>query len=141
MAQLAMTDLAIQRVLQLERREFAEMNEETRHVKGGKTGITHDHETVPSKPLVDWLREENLSHVKAASILSKSPSAVTAWVNKGKMPGIVLLALEGLKRRRRAVKDKQGIYLVSIPKDKVEMFTNMCIMLAVKPLEVPNAEE
>ena len=49
-----------------------------------------------------WIADESLTNKAAADLLGVSPAGVAGWLRKGKMPRTVLLAIEGLQRRKRA---------------------------------------
>ena len=90
----------------------------------------HHQITVSSAPLAKWMEENGLKHREAAEKLSVSASGISGWLAKGKMPGLVLHALNGIKRVQKS-QPSEILYLSRVPLDKVGDFERICAAFEV----------
>ena len=86
------------------------------------TGIKHDteHYTTDVAPLRRFMAEENLGHRELADMLGVSASTPSGWLKNGRMPKLAAMAIEGIKRRRRA-DNPATVYLVAPGKKAKEL--------------------
>ena len=73
-------------------------------------------DTVPSAPLKAFMEENQMDFNQASVALRVSDGTIRSWIKTEKMPGYVLVCIEGARRRSKA----PNIWLVKVPDDKAE---------------------
>ena len=91
---------------------------------------------IPSAPLADYIKEHNLSAAQMDTILGFK-NATHQWLRIGEMPPIVLLALEGLKRRHKQNSERETIMLLRVPKAKRDALAAFLQAFAIENVELP----
>lgn len=96
------------------------------------TARQHKTQRVPTGPLKLFMDDFNVSEPDMCKALYQSTGTVRQWLVDGNMPGIALVALEGLRRRRQ---DSNAILLVR-PGAKLDTVRTVLTALGVEPHEV-----
>ena len=95
---------------------------------------TKTFQKVPSDPLRQYMEEEGLKSAQLAEIFGLAPNTPNGWIGAGKMPKIVLLALEGLQRRKKRGGDR--ILICVVPQSQAETVTKVVTSLGGRISEV-----
>lgn len=91
---------------------------------------------VPSKPLRKFMDEEGCDPKTVALALHVDPGTVRNWLRENEMPGIALVALEGIKRRKRQEAAQTATFLVVVPPDKLEAFGHVISAVGLNPVKL-----
>lgn len=104
-------------------------------IDGGNRRHNVEAFTCSSEPLRAFIKQEGLTHREAADLFGCSATGISGWINKGRMPKMLLTALEGIKRRRRAEHSVNKVFLVS-PRDKATALELVLKSMDVEYLEL-----
>ena len=91
--------------------------------------------TVDASPLVGFMKSEELSTREAAEIFGVSTSSIQTWSRKGRCPKSIVLAIEGLRRRRRNGND-HSLLLVAGPPAKIDVLRRVAEATGLKHARV-----
>jgi hypothetical protein len=80
----------------------------------------------------------NLTPKELGAALRVSPTAVNHWLRGREAPAWTIVAVEGLRRRRRACDQKRRTFLLQIPQEHVETFVAIMNSIGGRVSEIQN---